>query len=188
MGSNQSILSTFSGLLGLCAPVDYQILKRSTQNLPAYSEAYSSVGPEPCSLKIHRVWVSFLLHVSPFSPRLFSMKVAFLVNITSARRVGELGVMMVDPPYTIFHNDKVSLCLKPKFTPKVVSECHHNQLIHLPVSFPKLHISAEERRLHSLSVWRGLAFYLHRIKPMRKSLRLFCCYSRKNQETCHFLP
>ncbi|EMP35681.1 hypothetical protein UY3_07127 [Chelonia mydas] len=38
-----------------------------------------------------------------------SMKVAFLVAITSARRVGELQALVLEPPYTIFFRDKVFL-------------------------------------------------------------------------------
>lgn len=64
---------------------------------------------------------------------LLSMKVAFLVAITSAQRVGELEVLMADPPYTIFHREKISLRLHPKFTPQVVSEFHLN--LSLPVVF-----------------------------------------------------
>lgn len=102
-----------------------------------------------------------------------SMKVAFLVAITSARKVGELGAMVPDPSYTIFHNDKVSVCLHPKFTLKVVSEFHLNQSIHLPMFFPK----EEERRLCSLDVRQ--AFYLQRTKPVRKSQRLFVAIAER---------
>lgn len=38
-----------------------------------------------------------------------SWKVAFLVAITSARRVSELKALTSDPPYTIFYKDKVQL-------------------------------------------------------------------------------
>ncbi|XP_039386017.1 uncharacterized protein LOC120400862 [Mauremys reevesii] len=38
-----------------------------------------------------------------------SWKTAFLVAITSARRVSKLWALTVDPPYTVFHKDKVQL-------------------------------------------------------------------------------
>lgn len=65
-----------------------------------------------------------------------SMKVVFLDAITSVRRVGELGALMADPLYTVFHRDVVSLRLHPKFIPKSISEFHLSQVIHLPVFYP----------------------------------------------------
>lgn len=56
-----------------------------------------------------------------------SFKVTFLMAITSARRTGELGPLKADPPYTIFHEDKVSLHLHPKFISKVPSEFYLNE-------------------------------------------------------------
>lgn len=67
---------------------------------------------------------------TPFKPLAFcslsllSMKVAFLVTITAARRAGKLRAMIANLPLTVFHKDKVSLHLHPKFLPKVVS-CFH---------------------------------------------------------------
>lgn len=84
-----------------------------------------------------------------FAP--LSVKVAFLVAITSARR-GEMGVLTVDPSYTVSHKDKVFLRLHPKFIPKIISECHLNQDIHLPVFHPKTHATRTDRKLHSLDV------------------------------------
>lgn len=81
-----------------------------------------------------------------------SMKFAFFVAITSARRVNEVRDMMADSSFTVFHMDKVSLHLYPKFTHKVVLEFHLNQTIHLPLLFPKSHVSAEECKLYSLNV------------------------------------
>lgn len=42
------------------------------------------------------------------------MKVAFLIAITLARRVSELGALTTDPPYAIFHEDKFLLWPTPK--------------------------------------------------------------------------
>uniref|UniRef100_A0A8C4YQU8 Dedicator of cytokinesis 7 n=1 Tax=Gopherus evgoodei TaxID=1825980 RepID=A0A8C4YQU8_9SAUR len=102
-----------------------------------------------------------------------SWKTAFLVAITSARRVSELRALVVDPPYTVFHKDKVQLRPHPAFLPKVVSAFHINQEIFLPVFFPKPHSSGREQQLHSLDVRRALAFYIERTKPFRKSPQLF---------------
>lgn len=53
------------------------------------------------------------------------MKVVFLVAVTLARRVSEYTAMMADPFYMVFHKDKISLRLNPKFLPKVVSSEFH---------------------------------------------------------------
>lgn len=58
-----------------------------------------------------------------------SMKVAFLVAITLARKVSELGAMMAGPPCMVFHKEVVSLWLHPKFLPKIESKFHINQTI-----------------------------------------------------------
>lgn len=72
------------------------------------------------------------------------MKVVFLVAITSARRVGDLEVLMAVPPYMVFHKDKVSLRLYPKFIPKGILEFHLNQVIHFPVFHLKPHATKED--------------------------------------------
>lgn len=101
-----------------------------------------------------------------------SMKVAFLIAITSGRRVGELRTLMIHPPFTTFYKDKVILWLHPKFVPKVASSFHLNQTIYLPVFFPKPHADNREAFLHMLDVRRVLAFYQERTKTFRK-LSLF---------------
>lgn len=105
---------------------------------------YSSIQPITPQWDLNLVLTSLMN--SPFkllaSP--LSMKVAFLVAITSARRVRELGAMMANP-FSTFHKDKVSLQLHPKFLLKVVSQFHLNQPIHLATFFPKPHASNEKR-------------------------------------------
>lgn len=59
--------------------------------------------------------------------------VAFLVAITSARRVSELRALMSEPPYTVFYKDKVQLKPNPAFLPNVVSQFYINQDSFLPV-------------------------------------------------------
>lgn len=78
------------------------------------------------------------------------MKVIILVAITFACRISELVAIMADPPFTVFHKDKVSLRLHPKFLPKVASSFHLNQSIHLSVFYPKPHDSHMEHAFPSL--------------------------------------
>ncbi|XP_039399555.1 uncharacterized protein LOC120407706 [Mauremys reevesii] len=103
-----------------------------------------------------------------------SMKTVFLIAITSAKRIGKITALMLHPPYTVFFPDKVTLRPHPKFNPKVTSLFHMNQLIHLPVFYPKLFTKTNrEAILHNLDVRGALAFYLDRTMAFRKSPRLF---------------
>lgn len=80
------------------------------------------------------------------------MTVAYLVAITLDRRVGELKALVSDPPYTVFHRDKVYLCTHAKFLTKVVSIFHINEAIYLPTLFLKPHAHRDEERQHSQDV------------------------------------
>lgn len=70
-----------------------------------------------------------------------SYMTAFLVVITSARRVSQLRALTSEPPYTVFYKDKVQLRPHLAFLPKVVSQFHMGQDIFLPVFYPKPHSS-----------------------------------------------
>lgn len=101
------------------------------------------------------------------------MKVAFLVAITSGRRVGEVGAFMMDPPYTIFHNDKIYPRLRSKFTPKVILDFLPNQTIHLPTFFLKV-------KTEGFMPWislKPMVFYFQRTKLFRKSPKLFISFA-----------
>lgn len=67
---------------------------------------------------------------------LLSWKVWLLVALT-ARRVSEMRVVTSEPSYTVFHKDKVQLCLHLTFLPKVVSQFLTGHDIFLPFFFPK---------------------------------------------------
>ncbi|XP_078250106.1 uncharacterized protein LOC144589410 [Pogona vitticeps] len=117
----------------------------------------------------------------PFEPlatcslKLLSLKVLFLVAITSARRASELAALRADQPFLQFFNDKVILHTDVSFLPKVVSEFHLNQPLILPTFFSQP-ANETERMLHSLDVRRALSFYVARTKEFRLSPKLFLCY------------
>ncbi|XP_013927219.1 PREDICTED: uncharacterized protein LOC106553274 [Thamnophis sirtalis] len=78
------------------------------------------------------------LTCAPFEPlrkvslRFLTLKVAFLVAITSARRVSELQALPTRDDLCIFHHDKVVLRLDPSFIPKVCSCFHRSEELILP--------------------------------------------------------
>ncbi|XP_067326085.1 uncharacterized protein [Anolis sagrei] len=123
------------------------------------------------------------LQSSPYNPMAtceisyLTWKTAFLVAITSARRVSEICALRSDEPYLRFHKDKVILHTGISFLPKVTSRFHMSQEIVLPAFFQSPTTSLE-RGLHMLDVRRALAFYLSRTKDVRKTPRLFVKYRR----------
>lgn len=84
-------------------PLTARCLERSPKSLPTIPKYYALMGSESGTHKI------------PFEPlatcsmSLLSRKAAFLLAITSAKRVDELRAIMADPPFMVFHKDKVSL-------------------------------------------------------------------------------
>ncbi|XP_066451760.1 uncharacterized protein [Eleutherodactylus coqui] len=116
--------------------------------------------------------------VQPFEPlkeipmRLLTWKVAFLVAITSIRRVSELAALSIQTPYMAFHQDKVVLRPSPEFLPKVVSQFHINEEIVLP-SFCPNPVHKKEKLLHHLDVVRALRTYVKRTRDFRKTDSLF---------------
>lgn len=102
-----------------------------------------------------------------------SMKTAFLVAITSAWRVGELGALMADPPYTIFFKDKsfFSSTISKLFTQGYL-RFSYQSIIYLLVFYPKLHQSKQEAVLQTLGVMGALGYYQDRTRPLWHSQRL----------------
>lgn len=118
----------------------------------------------------------------PFEPmafcdlRLLSWKMAFLVAITSARRVSELAALRRVPPYLVFLPHAVRLRPNIRFLPKVVSDFHLSADIMLPDFYPSP-TSPEQRLWHTLDVRRALLFYLHRTSFPGGEDSLFLGYS-----------
>ncbi|CAJ0954493.1 unnamed protein product [Ranitomeya imitator] len=98
-----------------------------------------------------------VLQEPPFEPlqdvplSVLSWKVAFLVAVTSIRRVSELAALSCRAPFLAFHQDKVVLRPSPAFLPKVVSSFHLNEDIILP-SFCPQPKHRVEKALHTLDV------------------------------------
>lgn len=68
----------------------------------------------------------------PLPSLIYLRRFVFLVVITSACGIGEIGAVMADPPFTVFFKDKVLLHPHTKFLPKVSYELHINKIIHFP--------------------------------------------------------
>ncbi|XP_071973453.1 uncharacterized protein [Engystomops pustulosus] len=101
----------------------------------------------------------------PFEPnesnnlRFLTLKTAFLVAITSARRIGELQALSICEPYLSVSEDRITLRLDRNFLPKVVSNFHRSQADDrkMAIRSPK---NATEEKWYLLDVRRSVLRYL----------------------------
>lgn len=143
----------------------------------------SNLRPPP----IHRfpTWdLSLVLQAltsPPFEPlvsitlRNLTLKMAFLLAVTSARRVSEIAAFSMRSDLCIFFPDRVVLRLDPAFIPKVNTRFHRAQEIVLPNFCPDPRHSSE-RRWHTLDVRRALKHYLRRTESIRKTEALLVSF------------
>ncbi|XP_069497302.1 uncharacterized protein [Ambystoma mexicanum] len=114
----------------------------------------------------------------PFEPmhksslKHLTYKTAFLVAITSIRRVSEIQALSVQDPFFTIHKDKLVLRTHPRFSPKFISKFHVNQSIELPAFFQNPQSSAEVK-LHTLDVCRAVLYYVNKTRSLRKTDQLF---------------
>ncbi|XP_071996906.1 uncharacterized protein [Engystomops pustulosus] len=126
------------------------------------------------------------LTMGPFEPidpsqmRFLTQKTAFLIAITSARRLGELQALSICEPYLSVSEDRITLRLDRNFLPKIVSNFHRNQEIILPTfcHHPK---NPVEEKWHLLDVRRTVLKYLEASNPWRKDLNLFVQFAGRNK-------
>ncbi|XP_039196365.1 uncharacterized protein LOC120306720 [Crotalus tigris] len=126
-------------------------------------------------------WVLQALISPPFKPittcllKLLSMKVAFLVAVTSARQISELAALSVREDLCIFHADRVTLRLDPSFIPKINFLYHRSQEVVLP-NFCANPSHDLEKRWHTLDIRRALRRYIKRTSAFHKSEALFVSF------------
>jgi hypothetical protein len=131
-------------------------------------------------------WVLQALRGRPFEPmsshRLdyLTYKTAFLLAITSAKRVGELQALSVSDRYYSNTPAGLRLSLNPHFIPKVCSDKNREQEIFFTPFCPRTD-PASTNTLHTLCVKRAVGKYVKATKPFRKSDALFVCFSGPNK-------
>ncbi|XP_068113785.1 uncharacterized protein [Hyperolius riggenbachi] len=120
----------------------------------------------------------------PFEPldqipdKFLTLKTAFLLAITTARRVSELQALSIKPPYCTISEDRITLRPDFAFLPKVTSKFHRSQEIFLP-SFCDKPTNEKERKLHCLDVRRCILHYLERTASWRRSDALLVLFAGK---------
>ncbi|XP_034780644.2 uncharacterized protein LOC117973223, partial [Acipenser ruthenus] len=124
---------------------------------------------------------------APFEPldsielKYLSMKTAFLLANTSAKRVSELQALSVHSSCMRVWEDGsiVSLRTNPAFLPKVITAFHINQTVELESFHPPPFTSQEDEKLNFLCPVWALRFYVLKTKALRKSNQLFVCYGTR---------
>ncbi|XP_061443669.1 uncharacterized protein LOC133365571 [Rhineura floridana] len=172
--------STLSSILSVSSPGDHisshPFIKRFLRGVALRSPAVVHRFPSWSLPKVLQA-----LQRPPFEPirtvplRILSFKVLFLIAITSARRVSELGALSSARHLCVFHKDSVVLKTDPSFRPKVDSVFHCNQDIVLP-SFCPNPTHPLEKAWHSLDVRRALKTYLSRTQEIRRTESLFVSF------------
>lgn len=105
-----------------------------------------------------------------------TLKLAFLIAITSSRRVSDLQALKAEEDHILFYPDRVELCTICGFVPKVSTPASLGEPWALPV-FSETTSSS----LHELDVAFVLRCYLSLTSPFRKSINLFVLPGGKNK-------
>lgn len=121
---------------------------------------------------------------SPFEPlsslklELLSLKTAFLLAMSSAKRVSELHALSVHPSCLRLAEEgsAISLLPNPAFLPKVLPRSLVVRPLVLEPFHPPPHDSVEAAQLHLLCPVRALRLYIARTGPIRQTDQLFICY------------
>ena len=129
------------------------------------------------------------LSKAPFEPmagsslRLLSIKTAFLLAVTTAKRVSELHALSISPACLHWKADNSGVTLRPNvsFLPKVLPSGYVNQAIELTAFHPPPFTSEEEERAHFVCPVRALRLYIQATQDFRRSEQLFICYGGKTK-------
>ncbi|KAI2650152.1 Ribonuclease HII [Labeo rohita] len=115
------------------------------------------------------------------SDRFLSLKTAFLLAISSLKRVGDLQALSVAPSYLDFAPGmaKAFLHLKPGYVPKVPSSVPWS--IVLEAFSPPPFREPEQHKLNCMCPLRALDAYVYRAALWRKTDQLFVCFGPYNK-------
>ena len=139
-------------------------LRTPAWDLPLVLEAMSSPPFEPLT-QIGLKWLS--------------MKVAFLLAITTAKRVGELHALSVADTCLRWNPDGSGVVLWPNvaFLPKVLSRTYFNQ----PIQLARFNSPSEGNESEMLCPVRALRAYIAATAGIRQSEQLFVCHGGPNR-------
>ena len=149
--------------------------ERSTAPPPDEGSSGPHWGPW---LGARSAWEASLEPLGTATLQRLSWKVAFLLAVTSARRVGELHALSVSAECLQMGPGKSSVTLRPNssFLPKVLSVGHVNRPLQLSAYTPSTGVEGSGDESHVLCPVRALDAYVVRTKAIRLTDQLFVCY------------
>lgn len=127
----------------------------------------------------------------PFKPlsetsiELLTLKMVFLIVVTTSRGVSELQALSIRPTFHQTFEDTVVRRVDPAFLPKVVSTFHFSQDIVLSTFVPHP-ANEKERSFHYLDVKRCLLAYMVATSAFSKSEAIFVLLFRTKQGLTSF--
>ncbi|XDV31033.1 hypothetical protein PO909_033810 [Leuciscus waleckii] len=115
------------------------------------------------------------------SDKLLTLKMFFLMAITSLKRIGDMQALSISPSCLDFAPGMVKVILHPHpdYLPKVPFSAVHPVTLEAFCSPP--FSTPEQERSHRLCPVRALQVYVHRTSQWRKSEQLFICYGGSNR-------
>ena len=124
---------------------------------------------------------------TPFEPlesasdRLLTLKMVFLMAITSLKRIGDMQALSISPSCLDFAPGSVKVILHPHpdYLPKVPFSAVHPVI--LEAFCPPPFATPEQEKSYRLCPVRALQTYVHRTSQWRKSEQLFVCYGGGNR-------
>ena len=127
------------------------------------------------------------LQRAPFEPiesvnlKWLSLKTAFLLAVTSAKRIGELQALSVHRDLYRFRPDDGGVVLRPNpaFLPKILSETHLNQVIELSPFFDLQSTGVQRQDRSPLCPVRALEAYIRATRAHRVTDQLFVCFKQE---------
>ena len=118
----------------------------------------------------------------PFEPlvsgriKMMTYKVAFLLAITTAKRVGELKALSVDQRYLTIDQTGIRLRINPAFIPKVNNPQNREKEVFFTPFCPRNN-TASNCTLYTLCIQRAVKKYVQATKAFRKSDQLLICFA-----------
>ena len=115
------------------------------------------------------------LRQAPYEPlesvplEFLTLKTAFLIAVTLARRISELHALCAQKPYTVLNPESAVLRVNPLFTPKCVSATAGNAVVELQAFHPNP-TNDSEARLNKNCPVRALRIYKARTRPNRANV------------------
>ena len=104
-----------------------------------------------------------------------SWKTAFIIGVTTARRIGEVQALSVSDRFLQLHPDGVRLKLNPFFIPKVNSDQNRESEIFMTPFCPPTDPNSRNT-LHCVCPCRVIRLYMERTAAFRRTDQFFVCY------------